>query len=302
MDEVLEATDLTHRYGTVTALDGVDLTVAAGRCTALLGPNGAGKTTLVSLITGLHAPLAGRVTVADGDPRQAATRRALGVVQQTVGVPKTLTVAELMQGAAVRAGQPVTAAGPALAEVGLGELGGRRAKKLSGGQRQRLQLAMALVGAPRLLVLDEPTNGLDVTARAEFWRILAARRDQGTAILLTTHLVEEAAAFADDVTVLDGGRVIAEGAPGVLADRLVDRTVRVRTRLHRDTVAGLPGVLTVGVESDGARLRCAATQPETLVRRLLELDPDLSDLRVEGASLEQALMAMVDASGPAAAA
>src|SRR5690606_32273847 len=120
---------------------------------------------------------------------------------------------------------------PVLAEVGIPELVRRRAGKLSGGQQQRLQLAMGLVADPALLLLDEPTVGLDVTARRAFWRTLQARRDHGTGVLVTTHLVEEAAAVADRVVVLGGGRVVAEGAPAELAALLPDRTIIARTGL-----------------------------------------------------------------------
>jgi ABC-2 type transport system ATP-binding protein len=132
---VLEVHDVHYRYGTTVALDGVNLEVAPGRCVALLGPNGAGKTTLVGLATGLMTPRQGTVAVAGGDPRHAASRRHLGVVQQSVGFPRTLTVGELVRGAAVRTGLPANAAGPALAEVGISDLARRRAGRGGGGPR-----------------------------------------------------------------------------------------------------------------------------------------------------------------------
>lgn len=143
---IVTVENLSYRYGATVALDGVDLTVAPGRCVALLGANGAGKTTLVGTLTGLLRPGGGRVRVAGGDPLDAPTRRRIGTVQQSVGFPRTLTVRELVGGWAVRAGRRASAATPVLVETGIADLAGRRAAKLSGGQQQRLQLAMALVG------------------------------------------------------------------------------------------------------------------------------------------------------------
>jgi ABC-2 type transport system ATP-binding protein len=291
-ERVLDIEGARHRYGGVTAVDGVDLHVRAGECVALLGPNGAGKTTLVGLATGLLAGQQGRVRVCGGDPRVAATRRHIGVVQQQMGFPRALTVAELVRGAAVRAGRTGAAAGPVLAEVGLTDLARRRSAKLSGGQQQRVALAMALVGEPDLLLLDEPTVGLDVAARRAFWQVLARRRDAGVGILLTTHILDEAASTADRVVVLHHGRVVAQDSPTGLTARLADRTITARTPLSADELRALPGVLTV--DRDGDRVRVTSSEPERVLRAWLPLDGGLADLRVEGAGLEQALLALTD--------
>lgn len=293
MEQVLEVVGVHHRYRDAVALDGVDLQVGAGSCAALLGPNGAGKTTLVALVTGLLAAQGGSVRVQGHDPRRAATRRALGVVQQSAGFPRTLTAGELVRGAAVRAGRRAGEAAAVLDEVGLHELARRRAGALSGGQQRRLQLAMALVGEPALLVLDEPTTGLDVEARRAFWAAVAVRRDAGAAVLLTTHHVEEASAVADEVVVLSAGRVVAHGSPAALVDRLPDRTVSARTGLDVQALRAAPGVLSA--ERDGDRVVVATAAPERLLRHWLDADPHLRDLRVEGAGLEEALVALTAA-------
>ncbi len=290
MTPVLEVLGARHRYGGTVALDGVDLRVDAGECVALLGPNGAGKTTLVNLVVGLLAQQAGSVALVGGDPRVAASRRSLGVVQQSLGFPTTLKVRELVVGAAVRAGLPRSAAGPVMAELGLDDLAGRRAVKLSGGQRQRLQLAMALVGSPALLVLDEPTVGLDVVARRAFWGIVADRRARGVGVLVTTHLIEESAAVADRVVVLDKGRVVASGTPDELIAVLPDRTVIATTALTDAALLALPGVLSMSREGTRVRLRTRA--PEAALRVLLVEDPALADLRVEHAGLEEAVVSI----------
>ncbi|WP_093155653.1 ABC transporter ATP-binding protein [Saccharopolyspora antimicrobica] len=292
MGSVLEVRGVRHRYGATRALDDVDLTVGAGECVALLGPNGAGKTTLVQLVVGLLHAQAGTVRVDGGDPRKAAVRRRLGVVQQSVGFPSTLKVGELVTGAAVRGFFPRSAAGPVLAELGLSDLARRRATKLSGGQQQRLQLAMALVTEPALLVLDEPTNGLDVAARRRLWQVLTERRARGAGVLVTTHLIEEAAAVADRVVVLDRGRVLAADSPAALTSRLPDRTVIARTALGRDELRRLPGAVSVVADGDLVRLR--TREPEELLRALLAADPALSGLRVEGARLEEAMLGLTE--------
>ncbi|WP_116050732.1 ABC transporter ATP-binding protein [Amycolatopsis palatopharyngis] len=290
METVLGVSGVYHAYGGTPALDGVDLQVGTGECVALLGPNGAGKTTLVNLAIGLLRVQRGQVRLAGGNPRDAGTRRHLGVVQQALGFPATLKVGELVAGAAVRGGRPRSAAGPVLAELGLTELAGRRAAKLSGGQKQRLQLAMALVTEPDLLVLDEPTAGLDVAARRRFWQLLEQRRERGTGVLVTTHLIEESAAVADRVVVLDKGSVLAEGSPQELVALLPDRTVVARTLLDLDRLRALPGV--VAARGGGEHVRLSTRTPEDLLRVLLAEDPALADLRVEGAGLEEAVDAL----------
>ncbi len=292
MENVLEVRGLVHRYGDVTALAGVDLTVGAGECVALLGPNGAGKTTLVRNVIGLIEGDADVIEVAGGNPRNAETRRSLGVVQQAVGFPRSLTVDEIVGGAAVRRGCPPEAARRAIAEMGLTGLENRRAAKLSGGQQQRLQLAMGLVADPLLLVLDEPTEGLDVGARRRFWNTIRRRLDNGAGVLVTTHLVDEAAAVADRVVVLDRGRVVAEGTPDELRRTLPDRRISVRTTVPVNVIRALDSVETVELR-DG-RTVITTNDSEQVVRTLLELDPGARDLTVATASLEEVLVAMTN--------
>ena len=290
MEHVLKIRGLVHRYGDHTALAGVDLTVGAGECVALLGPNGAGKTTLVRNVIGLIEGEADLIEVAGGNPRRAETRRRLGVVQQAVGFPRSLTVGEIVGGAAVRRGCPPEAASRAIAEMGLTGLEKRRANNLSGGQQQRLQLAMGLVADPVLLVLDEPTEGLDVKARGRFWETIRRRLDDGAGVLITTHLVDEAAAVADRVVVVDRGRVVAEGTPDELRRTLPDRRVEVNTKVPASVIRALDSVHSV--ELHDGRTVIAATDSELVVRALLELDPEASDLTVATASLTEVLVAM----------
>jgi ABC-2 type transport system ATP-binding protein len=174
--------------------------------------------------------------------------------------------------------------------MGLAGLEKRRAAKLSGGQQQRLQLAMGLVADPVLLVLDEPTEGLDVEARRRFWNTIRRRLDNGAGVLITTHLVDEAAAVADRVVVVDHGRVIAEGTPDELRRTLPDRRIEVQTKVPASVIRALDSVHSVDLH--GGRTVIAATDSELVIRALLELDPEANDLTVSTASLEEVLIAM----------
>jgi ABC-2 type transport system ATP-binding protein len=300
MSKALEVNGLRHAYGDVEALAGVSLSVEEGEFVALLGPNGAGKTTLVRSIVGLVKPASGTVSVAGGDPAKAIVRQRLGVVQQDVGFPRTLTVAEVVEGAAARAGGDLEAARRAMDEMGLDRVRKRRASDLSGGQQQRLQLAMGLVGDPVLLVLDEPTVGLDVSARRAFWQTLSERRRRGTGILLTTHIVEEAeAAVADRVVVLDGGTVVAEGTPDELRRFLPGRRISAQTSVPVEAIRAVDEVVSAASTAD--KMVITAIHAEPVVRVLLELDRNLNDLEVATPSLDEVLAQLTSHSEKVAA-
>jgi ABC-2 type transport system ATP-binding protein len=208
---VAELRGVHKRYGEVEALRGVDLDIQPGELVALLGPNGAGKTTAVSILLGQRRPDAGSALLFGRDPTLPATRRLAGATPQMAGFPDNLTVAEVVD--FVRVHYPDPAATPELlGRFGLAELAGRRAGGLSGGQQRRLAVALAFAGRPRLVVLDEPTTGLDVEARRGLWEVLRAFVADGGAVLLTTHYLEEAQALASHVVVLADGQVVAHGS------------------------------------------------------------------------------------------
>jgi ABC-2 type transport system ATP-binding protein len=214
---LLEATGLTVRFGKVTALDGLELTEPAGQVLAILGPNGAGKTTFVRTIATLVRPDGGELRVLGHDVvREAArVRRDIGLAGQFAAVEPAMTGRENLEmtarlfGHGRRAARQVAAT--VLSQLGLDEVADRRCGTYSGGQRRRLDLGASLVGAPRLLLLDEPTTGLDPAGRREVWAAVRALAAAGTGILLTTHYLEEADELADQVVVIDHGRVIAAG-------------------------------------------------------------------------------------------
>jgi ABC-2 type transport system ATP-binding protein len=214
---LLEARGLTVRFGKVTALDGLDLTAPPGEVLAILGPNGAGKTTFVRTVATLQRPTSGELHVRGHDVvRDAmAVRRDIGLAGQFAAVEPTMTGRENLEMTARLFGHGRRAARQAAAAVidqlGLGEVADRRSGAYSGGQRRRLDLGASLVGAPRLLLLDEPTTGLDPTGRREVWDAVRGLAANGTDILLTTHYLDEADELADHVVVIDHGRAVASG-------------------------------------------------------------------------------------------
>ena len=199
-------------YGTVAALRGLDLEIRRGELVTLLGPNGAGKTTAVRLLLGLSKPTGGRVALFGGDPRDAGSRTRLGAMLQIARVPETLRVWEHVHLFASYYPDPLPVE-EAIRIAGLGGLEERFFGQLSGGQQKRLLFALAIVGNPDLLVLDEPTVGLDVEARRGLWRQIRAFVESGRSVLLTTHYLGEAEALANRVVVIDRGTVVAEGTP-----------------------------------------------------------------------------------------
>jgi ABC-2 type transport system ATP-binding protein len=290
-ETVAELEQAGKRYGSVTALDGVDFKVRAGEVVALLGPNGAGKTTLVHLLMGLSRPSAGTARLFGREPWDVAARMRVGAMLQVSMVPATLKVREHIRLISSYYPSPLP-----FREVvdlaGLGGLEGRSFGRLSGGQRQRVLFALALCGDPDLLFLDEPTSSLDVEARRALWETIASRVRGGRSVLLTTHQLEEADTLADRIVLLDRGRVLAEGTPAEIKSRVEGRKVRCRTRLPLAEVAAIPGVRTAQPLADEGVVELFATEAEGVVRELLARDPQLSGLEVKGADLEEAFLAL----------
>jgi ABC-2 type transport system ATP-binding protein len=219
---LIEARGLTVRFGKITALNGLDLVAPPGEVLAILGPNGAGKTTFTRTLATLVGPFQGelRVLGTDVGADPAAVRREIGLAGQFAAVEPAMTGRENLEMTARLFGHRPRAARAAAAAVieqlGLEEVADRRSKAYSGGQRRRLDLGASLVGAPRLLLLDEPTTGLDPAGRAEVWAAVRRLTGQGTDVVLTTHYLDEADELADQVVVIDHGRAIAAGTIGEL--------------------------------------------------------------------------------------
>jgi ABC-2 type transport system ATP-binding protein len=279
------AVGVTRRFGPTVALDGVDLDVTAGSVTGLLGPNGAGKSTLLSLLTGLRRPDSGRVELFGGPPTDPAHRRHLGVTPQETGLPATLRVGEVVEFVSRHYPSPVAAA-DVLDRFGLTGLERRQTGGLSGGQKRRLAVALAFVGNPRLVVLDEPTTGLDVEARRSLWDGVRAFHDNGGTVLLTSHYLDEIEELADRVVVIGAGKVLADGGTADVR-RLVGLSLVV---LHSPGLPPLPGI--ARSTSDGDRHQIHTTDPDQLVRDLVHSGAPFSELQVRPASLEEAFLTL----------
>ncbi|EFE68519.1 ABC transporter ATP-binding protein [Streptomyces viridosporus] len=296
-EHVIEVTGLRRVYGDgFEAVRGIDFSVRRGEIFALLGTNGAGKTSTVELLEGLAAPAGGRVRVLGHDPytERAAVRPRTGVMLQEGGFPSELTVAET---ARMWAGC-VTGARPpreALARVGLEKKTDVRVKQLSGGERRRLDLALALLGDPEVLFLDEPTTGLDAEGRRDTWELVSALRDGGTTVLLTTHYLEEAENLSDRLAILHEGRIAATGTP---AEVTAAQPSRITFELPEGYFLGdLPPLDELGVCGHGADGRLVRLQTRELQRAATRLlvwaetaGVELRRLDVRSASLEEAFL------------
>ena len=268
-DSAVRVSGIVKRFSTVTAVDGIDLEMPRGSLLALLGPNGAGKTTTVEICEGFSHPDAGTVRVLGLDPvtQAARLRPRIGVMPQGGGAYPGVRVAEMLRLVAACAARPLD---PEWLLDVLGLLPARRTpyKRLSGGQQQRLSLACALVGRPELLFLDEPTAGMDPQARRLVWELLGALRADGVSVLLTTHLMEEAEALADDVVIVDGGRVVAQGSPSALTsepDHVAQLRFRTRTGLNTELLsAALPEGYQVCEAAPGAYRVEGAVDPQVV--------------------------------------
>ncbi len=242
----IDVRGLRHAYGDVQAVDGLSFRVRPGEVFALLGPNGAGKTTTIEVLEGYRAADEGSITVLGFDPRRGGSRyrERIGIVLQTSGVYPYMTGREAL---VLHAGYYPSARDPSeiLELVGMTDDADVLVRKLSGGQLRRLDVALALIGGPELIFLDEPTTGFDPAARRSFWRVIAKLASEGTTILLTTHYMEEATELADRVAVISQGKIVATGSPTALATSVM-QTTRIAFRpppgVGDDDLAAVAGV------------------------------------------------------------
>lgn len=310
MSAIIEAEGLTKHYGEVHALDGLDLVAQSGRVTALLGPNGAGKTTFISAVATLLRPNSGTLRVAGigamGSPKEV--RRIIGLAGQCASVEPAMTGTENLEMVARLFGldkrESKSAAASVLDRLGLSDAGDRLVRTYSGGMRRRLDLGASLVGRPRLLLLDEPTTGLDPRSRSELWEAIRNLVADGTDVLLTTQYLEEADQLARDIVIVDHGKVIAPGTPDELKSHGGRDVIEVHPRLRTDLVAVAEILAVVAAEAprtdtDTQRVSAAVdgggSELSTVVRLLDERNLHVDDIGLRRPTLDEVFLALTGA-------
>ena len=284
------ALDGVHQsFDDVHAVRGIDLRIRPGEVVAVLGPNGAGKTTTIDMVLGLSRPTHGKVQVYGLEPGQAVARGLVAAVMQTGGLLRELTVGETVRLVSTLFAhtRPVD---EVLRRAGITDLAGRRVGACSGGQQQRVRFALALLPDPELLVLDEPTSGMDVEGRREFWAAIRADAERGRTVLFATHYLEEADAYADRIVLLSRGEVVADGTAAQVKARAAGRTVRATwPGADLAQVRALPQVDAAELRGDTVIVRTGDS--DLLARELLTSTP-ARDVEITSRGLEDAFLAL----------
>lgn len=283
----VDARGITKSFKGFRAVDGVDMRIRQGEIVAFLGPNGAGKTTTIDMLLGLSEPDEGSVEIFGRTPRGAIARGLVSAVMQTGGLIKDITVEET-----VRLTASLFADARPVAEVleraGIAEIAKRKVEKCSGGQQQRLRFAMALISDPGLIVLDEPTTGMDVEGRHSFWQAIRADAARGRTVVFATHYLEEADAYADRIVLIRRGRIVADGTSteikAMASGRLIEATLEAA---DERALRALPGV--DSVEIHGAKISVRANDSDAVARYLLT-ETAARDLTVTSQNLEEAFL------------
>ncbi|MEU2212052.1 ABC transporter ATP-binding protein [Streptomyces hygroscopicus] len=293
---VVRFAQVNKTYRSVRAVADLDLTLYPGETVALLGPNGAGKSSTLDLLLGLRHPDSGRVEVFGTSPRQAIVRGRVGAMLQSGSLMRDVTVRELV-GLACELHPKGLPVDEVLERAGIAEIASRKVNKLSGGQEQRVRFAFATAGASDLIVLDEPTTGMDVSSRQTFWGGMREQARQGRTILFATHYLEEADAVADRVIVLHRGRVLADGSSAEIKAMAGARRISFQLDgpLDETALRALPAL--TGIEISGRTVRMRSTDADATVHAVYGLGLYPHGLEVTGLGLEQAFLAITDAAG-----
>jgi ABC-2 type transport system ATP-binding protein len=274
--------------GPVHAVRGIDVSIARGETVALLGPNGAGKSTTIDIILGLARPDDGGVEVLGRTPAEAVAAGLVGAMLQTGQLIRNLSVRELVAMAASLYPRPM-AVDEVLELVGLRDVAKQRTQKLSGGETQRVRFAVALIGDPELMILDEPTVAMDVEGRRAFWLAMRRLAAEGRTLLFATHYLEEADANSDRAILMAHGNVVADGPTTEIKGRVGTRTIRATLPdVALAELAALPGVESADRHGDAISLVCADS--DQAIRALLGSHPQARDIEIAGAGLEDAFL------------
>jgi ABC-2 type transport system ATP-binding protein len=288
---------VTKDFGSVHAVRGIDLDLQQGEIVAFLGPNGAGKTTTIDMVLGLTTPTTGEVRVLGLEPRQAIARGLVSAVMQTGGLVKDLTVRETVAYTASLFADTRTV-DEVLADAGITAIADLMVGKCSGGEQQRLRFAMALLPDPALLLLDEPTTGMDVEGRRRFWATIRADAEKGRTILFATHYLEEADQYADRIVLVRKGEVVADGTGAQIKSLATGRTVRATVPGagdHVDALSRIAGVESVDVR--GETVIVHAEDSDAVARHLLDHTP-AHDLEITAQGLEEAFLSLTGEDTP----
>ncbi len=274
--------------GVVYAVRGIDVSVAEGETVALLGPNGAGKSTTIDMLLGLQPPDGGTVSLFGGPPREAVAGGRIGVMLQSGGLLRDLSVRELVTMMASLYPRPLDV-GETLEVARIESLAARRTEKLSGGETQRVRFAIALVSNPDLLVLDEPTVGMDVETRHAFWTTVREYATRGKTVVFATHYLEEADLYADRAVLMARGTVVADGPTTEIKAMVGSRTIRATLPdVPLERLVALPGVADGERRGDAVVLVCEDS--DAAIRALLAAEPSARDIEIRGAGLEEAFL------------
>ena len=285
---------VTKDFGSVQAVRGIDLDIHPGEIVAFLGPNGAGKTTTIDMVLGLSRPTSGEVSVLGLHPRQAIARGLVSAVMQTGGLLKDLTVRETVQYTASLFAdtRPVD---EVLADAGIAGIADRRVAKCSGGEQQRLRFAMALLPDPALLLLDEPTTGMDVEGRRTFWSAIREDAGKGRTVLFATHYLEEADQYADRIVLVSHGRIVADGTGAEIKALASGRVVRATLPgADTDALAALDGVDSVEVRGDSVIVHA---KDSDAVAHYLLTQTRARDLEIAAKGIEEAFLSLTSDEG-----
>ena len=279
--------------GPIDAVRGIDVAIEPGETVALLGPNGAGKSTTLDMLLGLTDPDSGTVTLFGSNPEDAVDRGAVGAMLQSGALIRDLTVRELVAQMASLYPEPLDV-DETLELVGITDIAGQRTQKLSGGQSQRVRFGLALVANAELLVLDEPTVGMDVQSRHAFWETMRGAAAHGRTVLFATHYLEEADAYADRAVLMASGQIVADGPTTEIKSMVGTRTIRATLPdVPVEELERLPGVSRAERRGESAALSC--TDSDAAIRALVDRYPQARDIEIRGAGLEEAFLELTGA-------
>ncbi|GGQ24926.1 ABC transporter ATP-binding protein [Streptomyces virginiae] len=294
-DTAVSFQNVTKSYGTVRAVDGLSLALHPGETVALLGPNGAGKSSTLDLLLGLRPADSGSVRLFGTTPREAVAAGRVGAMLQSGGLMEDVTVREIVALGCALHPRPYPVE-EVLTRAGVADIAARKVNKLSGGQEQRVRFALATAGHCDLIVLDEPTTGMDVTSRQAFWATMRDQADQGRTVLFATHYLEEADAIADRVLVLHQGRLLADGTAAEIKARAGARKIAFdldgAEPVDEQLLRALPGL--TRFERHGATVRLQSADADETVHAVYALGIRPRNLEVAGLGLEQAFIALTE--------